>query len=311
VTAHWSERREGGNRLAVRMFLGVGLGLGRRAARLLLYPTTLYFFLRRGPERRASRSFLSRAWGRRAGVGAVLRHIYRYGATIVDRMYLLSDSLHQFDIRVHGLEQIHAQMDLGRGVLLLGAHIGSFEVLRTLGVTRPDVRVRVVMDRLQTPAMTDLLHALNPAVAADIIDAGQDGVGIALAIQDAAREGALIGLLADRARPGEATRDAEFFGTAAPFPVAPYLLASMLNLPVVLSFGLYRGGNRYDLYFETFAQNIQIPRSERAALLGTWVQRYAARLEYYTRLDPFNWFNMYDFWHRTPDRPDVAGQPAA
>jgi predicted LPLAT superfamily acyltransferase len=307
MSAHWSERREGGSRFAVWLLGSIGLRLGRPCARALLYPITLYFFFRRGPERRASRAFLSRAFGRPANTVQVLRNIHAYAATILDRLFLLAESLRRFDIRVHGLDQLEAQMAQGRGVLLLGAHIGSFEVLRALAVVRPGVRVRVVMDRQQTPALTELLHALNPAVAAEVIDAGQDAGAIALAIYDAAREGALIGLLGDRARPREPTRDAVFFGAPAGFPVAPYLIASALELPVVLSFGLYRGGNRYDLYFENFAESIKIPRNERAALLGEWTQRYAARLEYYTRLSPYNWFNLYDFWHRPADR-DPAGE---
>ena len=309
MSAHWSERREGGGRFAIGLLVGIGLRLGRPCARALLYPITLYFFFRRGLERRASRAFLSLAFGRPANTAQVLRHIHAYAATILDRLFLLAESLHRFDIRVHGRDQLEAQLAQGRGVLLLGAHIGSFEVLRTLAEARPDVRVRVVMDRLQTPALTDMLHALNPAVAADVIDAGQDGGAIALAIHDAAREGALIGLLADRARPREPTRDAVFFGASAPFPVAPYLIAAVLELPVVLCFGLYRGGNRYDLYFETFAESIKIARNERALRLGEWTQRYAARLEHYTRLSPYNWFNFYDFWHRPADR-DPAGERA-
>ena len=309
MSAHWSERREGGGRFAIGLLVSIGLRLGRPCARALLYPITLYFFFRRGLERRASRAFLSLAFGRPANTAQVLRHIHAYAATILDRLFLLAESLRRFDIRVHGRDQLEAQLAQGRGVLLLGAHIGSFEVLRTLAEARPDVRVRVVMDRLQTPALTDMLHALNPAVAADVIDAGQDGGAIALAIHDAAREGALIGLLADRARPREPTRDAVFFGASAPFPVAPYLIAAVLELPVVLCFGLYRGGNRYDLYFETFAESIKIARNERALRLGEWTQRYAARLEHYTRLSPYNWFNFYDFWHRPADR-DPAGERA-
>jgi predicted LPLAT superfamily acyltransferase len=301
MSAHWSERREGGGRFALWLICSIGLRLGRPVARVLLYPITLYFFFRRGPERRQSRAFLRRTLGRPAKTWAVLKHIHCYAATILDRVFLLSGSLRCFDIRVHGLEQLEAQMAHGRGVLLLGAHIGSFEVLRALGVARPGVQVRVVMDRQQTPAMTAMLHALNPAVAAGVIDAGQDGGAIALAIHDAAKQGALIGLLADRSRPQESTRDATFFGAPAPFPVAPYLIASVLELPTVLCFGLYRGGNRYDLYFETFAKCIKIARSERDTLLGEWTQRYAARLEHYTRLDPYNWFNFYDFWHRPAD----------
>jgi predicted LPLAT superfamily acyltransferase len=312
MSEHWSERREGGGRFAMWLIRAIGLHLGRPAARALLYPITLYFFCRRGPERRHSRAFLSRALGRPAGTWAVLRHIHSYATTILDRAFLLSDSLRRFDVRVHGLDQLETQIAHGRGVLLLGAHIGSFEVLRTLAVGRPDVRVCVLMDRQQTPALTDLLHALNPAVAKEVIDAGQDAATVAMAIHDAAKQGALIGVLADRARPGEATRDAQFMGQPAPFPIAPYLIASMLELPTVLCFGLYRGGNRYDLYFENFAECIQIPRRERALLLGEWTQRYAARLEHYTRMDPFNWFNFYDFWHRSSDaRAAVGGSVSA
>jgi len=295
---HWSERHEGGGRFAVWLMLKIGLRLGRPTARALLYPITLYFFFRRGPERRASRAFLGRAFGKPASTAAVLRHLHCYAATILDRAFLLARSTRGFDIRIYGLDQVETQIAPGRGVLLLGAHIGSFEALRVLADARSDLRVRFVMDRGQTPALTELLHALNPAVAQMVIDVRGDGADIALAIRDAAQDGALIGVLGDRARPGEATRAADFLGAPAQFPVAPYLIASALELPVVLSFGLYRGGNRYDVYFETLAERIVIPRAERAARLVEWTQRYAARLQHYTQLDPYNWFNLYDFWHR-------------
>jgi len=301
VNEDWSGRPEAGGLAAIRLITAIALHGGRRCARMLLYPIVLYFFLRRKLERRASREFLTRAFGRPARWWQVLRHIHTYAATMLDRVFLLSDSLRRFDVHVEGLDDIDAQMDRGRGVLLLGAHVGSFEVLRTLSDRRPDARVCVIMDRQQTPGLTRTLHALNPKIAANVIDAGADPAQLALALHEAAQSGALIGLLADRARPGEAVREAEFFGARAPFPVSPYLIASMLQLPVVLCMGLYRGGNRYDLYFETFAADLRLARAERQAQLGEWVQRYAARLEHYTRLDPYNWFNLYDFWHPRAD----------
>lgn len=301
MSAHWSERREGGGRFALWLIREIGLRAGRPVARALLYPVTVYFFFRRGPERRASRAFLARALGRPAGTWDVLRHIHCYAATILDRVFLLARGVNGYAIRVHGLEQLEAQVARGRGVILLGAHIGSFEALRVLAEARPELRVRMLMDRGQTPALTELLHALNPGVAEMVVDAGGDGTAVVLAIRDAAAQGALIGLLGDRARPGETTRAAVFFGAAAQFPVAPYLIAAALELPVVLAFGLYRGGNRYAVHFEDFDAGAPIPRNARAARLGELTQRYAVRLEYYTRLDPFNWFNFYDFWN-TPSR---------
>lgn len=296
MSAHWSERREGGGRLALWLIRTIGLRLGRPTARALLYPITLYFFFRRGPERCASRVFLSRVLGRPARTWDVLKHIHCYAATILDRVFLLARSARGFAIGVHGLDQLEGQIARARGIILLGAHIGSFEALRVLAEDRPELKVRMLMDRGQTPALTELLHALNPAVADMVIDAGGDGTDTILAIRDAAAQGALVGLLGDRARPGEATRAARFFAESAQFPIAPHLIAAILQLPVVLAFGLYRGGNRYEVFFENFSAAEPIPRAEREARLAELTQRYAARLEYYVRMDPYNWFNFYGFW---------------
>ena len=40
----------------------------------------------------------------------------------------------------------------------------------------------------------------------------------------------------------------------------------MLNRPMALLFGLYRGGNRYDIHFERFAEPGPAHGRERAAL---------------------------------------------
>jgi predicted LPLAT superfamily acyltransferase len=302
----WNERREAGGRFAMRALCAFGQLCGRTCARLALYPIALYFFFRRKRERADSRAYLSRVFARPARRSEILRHFYSYAATIFDRLFLLTDvELQRFAVNVHGIDELNTLMARGKGVLLLGGHIGSFEVLRTLSAERPDVRVRVVMDLKQTQVLNETLHAFNPAIAANVIHAGDDPGSLALALHEAAQAGDLIGLLADRARPGEATVDAEFLGAPAAFPIAPYVIASMLGLPVMFCAGIYRGGNRYDLYFETFAEEIKLPREQRKVLLREWTQRFASRLEHYTRLAPYNWFNFYDFWHRSADEPVV------
>jgi predicted LPLAT superfamily acyltransferase len=69
-----------------------------------------------------------------------------------------------------------------------------------------------------------------------------------------------------------------------------------MGCPVILIFGLYRGGNRYDVHFERLAERITLEPRERQRAIERWVQRYAERLEYYARSAPYNWFNFYDFW---------------
>ncbi len=316
MSTAWRQRPEGGGRFAIWVIRCIGRYFGRGVGRLCLYPITLYFLIKRGPERRASRAYLARVLGRPATLLDVARHIHTFAATILDRLYLLGDGdMRRFDIRVSGIEQVHAQIDRGRGVLLIGSHLGSFEALRGLAQSRPDLEVRAVLDKSQTPAMTQLLEALNPKVAAGVIDAAQGGLGVTLAIKQATDQGAMVTLLADRVYPGETVLRAPFLGETAEFPSSPWLIAAALQVPVSLAFGLYRGGNRYDLVFETFSDGIVIERHNRPQALAECVARYAQRLEHHARATPYNWFNFYDFWKRddegTGQEQNAAHAPLA
>jgi predicted LPLAT superfamily acyltransferase len=304
VSVQWKQRREGGGWFAIWLIRGIGRYGGRGVARACLFPITLYFLLRRGAERRDSRAWLSRALGRPATLWDVARHIHCFASTILDRVFLLSEETRRFDVAVSGLDALHAQLDQGRGVLLFGSHLGSFEVLRVLARQRPDYVIRVVLDKAHNPAMQTLLDALNPELARSIIDADQDGPALMLEIQQAVQSGALVALLVDRAQPGCETVAAPFLGHDAHFPVAPWLIAAVLKVPVALGFGLYRGGNRYELVFEAFSDGFDVPRAQRRAATAALIRRYAARLEHHARSAPYNWFNFYDFWKHEDGGPD-------
>jgi predicted LPLAT superfamily acyltransferase len=296
VSAQWKQRPEGGGRFAIWLIRGIARHAGRKLARLLLGPITLYFLLMRGPERRASIAYLERALGRPARWFDGARHIHTFASTILDRVFLLSGGLQQFEFTLSGLDDVHRQLDKGQGILLFGSHLGSFEVMRVLARQRPEYVIRVVLDKGHNAAMTQLLDALDPVIAANVIDAGQDGPSLMLEIHQAVSAGHLVALLVDRVQSGDAAQSASFLGHSASFPRAPWLIAAVLHVPVVLAFGLYRGGNRYELAFESFSDGLRIPRAERPQALTSLIQRYATRLEYYARLAPYNWFNFYDFW---------------
>lgn len=310
MSAEWKRRREGGGRFAVQAIVAVAGRAGRGFTRLFLVPISLYFLLRRGEERRDSRAYLGRVFGRPATLAEVFRHIHTFAATVLDRCFLLSDRLDRFDVGIHGVEALHAQLEKGRGVLLFGSHLGSFEALRALARQRPEYRIRIVLDKGHSAAVTRALDAIDPAMAATVIDAGQPGPAIMLEIQRAAEEGAMIALLVDRAQPGEPTARVPFLGAPAAFPMAPWQIAAVLKIPVVLAFGLYRGGNRYDLGFEPFSDGIDLPRRERATAVPALIRRYAARLEHHVRDAPYNWFNFYDFWKHDDEPTQARGDEA-
>ena len=108
--------------------------------------------------------------------------------------------------------------------------------------------------------------------------------------------GELVGTMGDRVGADGKAVEVPFLGAPASFPTGPYLLAAALGCPVYLGFGLYHEPNRYALYCEPFAERVVLPRATRAEAVAGYVARYAARLEHYCRLAPYNWFNFYDFW---------------
>jgi predicted LPLAT superfamily acyltransferase len=311
VKQQWLERPEAGTAFGYKLLNTFAQLCGRSAARLVLYPITLYFLIRRGPERRASRTYLERVTGRRVSLWEIARHVHSFAAVILDRAFLLAESFKRFDIRVFGLDDLRSAWARQQGVLVYGSHLGSFDALRVLAQLRPDVKVRVVIDVEQNPALSRVLNALNPELARSIINARREGMTTALAIKEALDDKALVTLLVDRARPGNEVATCEFLGHPAPFPVGPWQLAAALKVPVVLCFGLYRGGNRYDLYFEPFADTLALERTRREEHLKEIAQRFAGRLAHYARAAPYNWFNFYDFWQTQASHPARSTDDAA
>jgi predicted LPLAT superfamily acyltransferase len=131
----WASVPELGTPASVQALAWIAMHIGRRAARLLLYPIILYFVITAGAARRTSCEYLKRMRGGSAHWWHVFRHFYCFAATILDRVYLLRGEFTRFGVTVHGKEILQSQIESGRGSILLGSHLGSFEVLRALGVS--------------------------------------------------------------------------------------------------------------------------------------------------------------------------------
>jgi len=109
--------------------------------------------------------------------------------------------------------------------------------------------------------------------------------------------------MADRLTARDKGVPVQFLGAQAWLPDSLWRLAAVLGAPVILCFGLYRGGNHYELHFERFLDaRAPTPRQERQVFVQQCAQRYAECLERRVRSAPYNWFNFYDFWSDEPSR---------
>lgn len=287
----WVTRPERGSLLAMRLIAWIARRVGRGAARLLLYPICLYFILFAGAGRRASRDYLQRALGRDPGLAGSFRHFHTFASTILDRVFLLNGEVGRFDVRVHGQQVVEDIIAGGDGCFLLGAHMGSFEIVRALGADTRGLDVSLLMYEENARKLASVFDAINPRHGESIISLGE--VDTMLKVDAVLARGGLVGMLADRTIGDESTAPHRFLGMQTAFPTGPFRVAAVLRRPVVLMFGLYRGGNRYDVHFERLDDGPPAPREER---LRRMQAQYVARLEHYCRSAPYNWFNFYDFW---------------
>ncbi len=307
MTRSWLHQPERSTSTALSLIHWIAVKLGRRPARLLLYPITAYYLIFSPAPRRHSRAFFGRVLGRRAGTLHLARHFHSFAAVILDRVFLLTGRAHLLDVRVYHTDLLNSLLERKRGALLLGAHFGSFEVLRALAVTRAGYDVRVLMRRRQNARLTRALDKLNPQVANTVIDL--DDPAALFRVHEAVNEGALVGILGDRSVTGDAMLPCPFFGEQALFPTGPMRLAAVLGAPVILFFGIYEGGNRYSIHFESLTEGAQVAPHARGQWVDEMTARYAARLEAHVRRAPENWFNFYDFWARDKAGRDHAGRP--
>jgi predicted LPLAT superfamily acyltransferase len=280
MSTAWRGRSERGSVSPKRLIIWLALHVGRPFCRALLVPISAYFLATAPRARHASRQFLTRALGRQATTRDCLRHLFVFATTLLDRVFMLHGRHAELEVAVTNAHIFETAIAAGRGCLLLGSHLGSFELLGVVGGAHRQLAINMVMNREESPGMRDLLVGAGYVIPYKVIPLGRpDSM---LRVKECLDRGEVVGMLADRVYGGEATQELPFLGLTARFSLSPFRLARITGAPIVMAFGLFQGGRRYEIVF----QALDVPEPTP----------YAAILEGQARRTPYNWFNFYDFW---------------
>jgi len=298
-SAEWVGKRERGSTQLLRLMAFVSMRLGRRISRIPLYGIALYFFLFAPSARRQSRRYLRRALGRPPTALDRFRHVLYFATTIHDRVYLINERYDTFAVTVEGEATMRSEVQRAQGAFLMGAHMGSFEIIGSIGRRQPGLQVSMAMYEDNARKINGILAAINPNAKPDIISLGH--INAMLRIADRLDRGAFVGMLGDRTLGDEPVHEVTILGERAYIPTGPMRAAAILRRSVFFMLGLYRGGNRYHVVFEPIANFSDVTPKSRDAAVRVAVERYAELLDRHCRSDPYNWFNFFDFW-RPPTR---------
>jgi len=290
----WRAQRERGSRALMQLIATLTLKVGRPVGRGLLYPICAYFLLFSPNARNASRDYLRRVLGRAPTLRERFRHYHCFAGQILDSVHLRAGDLGRFHWSIEGLGALEAALAERRGALLIGAHIGSFEMMRVLALDRSTIRLRVLMFVTGAGKAASILASLNADAERQVIALGRPET--MLDVRDALAAGEVVGLLADRVVAGDRVRRCDFLGAPASFAEGPFVLAASLRAPIVLFSAVQSDDGRYRIRFEPFVGMDTLPRGAQDAALQQACERYATWLEARCREAPYNWFNFYDFW---------------
>jgi predicted LPLAT superfamily acyltransferase len=300
---HWAQIPEVTFVAGIKFMFTVFRLFGRWGFRVLIYPVVLYYALSNPFARTSSRTYLTRVYRRLARDvrdvkgWMVFRHFVAFAECILDKVRVWGGEAEFRELEFHDQDVVSQDIANGRGGLIITAHLGNMEMTRGLLKWRKGVKVTVLVHTKHSRAFNALLAELNPESGLNLWQVTDISPETAIRLGERVARGEFVVIAGDRVpvstRPRVAIAD--FFGEPAPFPVGPYVLASVLQCPTYLLYCIERNG-AYHVYYERFRERISLRRRDREATFRELAAAYSERLMHFCQVAPLQWFNFYDFW---------------
>jgi len=196
----WITARERGSTLLINFMIWLCQRRHRWLANLLLYPITAYFFITGRTAHRASRHFFMLARGQTRW-SDYYRQLLCFSRCLVDRVTILIGDADQFKVCPSGREALKEARQDGRGLIMLGSHLGSFEACKLLARDRMDIDIHIVAYFAGSTKIRQALDAINPELQQNFIDPTEpDAV---FQMRDVIDNGGILAILGDRTGIGE------------------------------------------------------------------------------------------------------------
>jgi Kdo2-lipid IVA lauroyltransferase/acyltransferase len=195
--------------------------------------------------------------------------------------------------RVDGWEHLEAAQREGRGVLLVTGHLGNWELGGSFIAARGvpvDAIARHMSNRIFERYLTRVRQRFGVTVVFDEHAVRQTPRSM--------RDNRVVGFLSDQGVLGLASVFVPFFSRLAKTPRGPAVFALRLNAPVVFVVALRQPSGKYRLVVEPIPVAVTGDRERDTVALVT---AYTARMEYWVRQFPEQYFWQHRRWKYQPD----------
>ena len=181
-------------------------------------------------------------------VRSVIRHFFDFVADVGQSQRLSAEELRAKIERVDGRDEYLRQRPRHRGVIILTAHLGSFEIgLAALAEVEPVIHVVFKRDALDGFELIRKGLRERLGIREAPID---DGWDTWIGLRDALKADEVVVLQGDRAMAGQKAEAVPFFKGRLRLPTGPVRLAQLTGSPIVPVFVVRTNGGRCRLSVE-------------------------------------------------------------
>jgi len=289
--AEW-EGKSKGLPLGYQFFVMVLRYLGVLPAYLFLYLVVPYYFLFSWKTSRPALDFFRKKIGYSWLVswGKLFRTYYLIGQIVIDKVVVMSGMSKKFTSESFGAENLKKMVSMNKGGILLGAHLGNWEIAGHYLLNYNNT-INIVMYDGEDLRIKEYLESVTGGRKYNVIAIKNDLSHI-YAISEALERNEIICMHADRFVKGNRTTLVNFLGEDAPFPQGPFQLIKTFKAPYTFVYGIKKSTTHYNF----FARPIRAVPAD--ATVESLMKDYVQDLEGMVKKYPEQWFNYYDFWKK-------------
>lgn len=292
--AKWSGKTRGGT-FGYKFFILLIENSNQKVTYFFLRIVAFYFFLF---VRNKNIKFYFRDIHKLKGLAfqkALYRNYLMLGEVLVDKIAFLVKPRVHFTFDYEGEEYLHEMAAGGKGGMLIGAHMGNWELAGNL-LDRIDSKVNVLMLDAEHQSIKALLESHKVLSKFEVILI-RDDFSHLIKIREALERNEFVVMHGDRYVDGNGVIELDFMAAKAKFPVGPLYMASKFAVPVSFVYTLKDRATHYHFY-ATKPENFPYPASlkRRREDIRVMVEKYVSNLEFMVKRYPTQWFNYFPFW---------------
>ncbi len=286
----WSGKSRGG-RFGYKFFVYTIRLLGLRCAYFFLAFIVIYFipFAPKATKTIWQYNRKRRGLSRWHSMVELYRHYFVFGQTLIDKLAMQGGLGERFNYKFSNYDRFLEILNSDQGVVMMGAHLGSWEAgAGFFGTYGKKINIVKVDDEHE-----EIKEVLNKNEEKDknykIIPINRDVIQAMVEMKIALDNGEYVCFNGDRFVQDSNAREAEFLGAPALFPIGPFKIAAKCRVPVVFYYSIRETNFTYRFIFEE-------PKIEGKITTEELMEEYVKSLERIVKKYPRQWFNFYDFW---------------